>query len=525
MVGGGVAAAACAEALVAAPGGGPAGGVAVVAPGGVVRRARRGVQLTEHLAEVSVEEAEAGSWAHLGITVVPGAAEALDLAGRRVRVRGGGGGDAAQWLRFRKLCVCTGAAPKALRASPAGGQRSVEVRHPAVFTLRDTESAEQFVGRALGTSAAEGPRRVLVVGNGGVALEAAWGLARAAKVIWAFPHAGPGDAYFDLDAAEFLAGTVKSGRFALVSEAPPLGAARGFDNPAAATGATGADHPRGKGVFGPALGPEWLATLKNILGERESCPGGLLEVRAGCELSELRDGDTGAVTATLTSGERLVVDVVLNATGVVPNTAWLEGQVELAADGGVLVDSRMESSSPGVFAAGDVCTVREGSMPPGHWFQMRLWGQAETMGVRAAHCMGLSVQEAQRALDTSMAFEIFTHATRFFGMRVVLLGRYNGQGLEAEPESDLVSYSRVLERGGTRPPSCGCRGRAPRKGAEDGPSFVRVLLLRGRMQGAVLIGESDLEETFENLILNGLDLSSYGPAILDPEVDLEAYFD
>ena len=54
---------------------------------------------------------------------------------------------------------------------------------------------------------------------------------------------------------------------------------------------------------------------------------------------------------------------------------------------------------------------------------------------------------------------------------------------------------------------------------------MRVLLLRGRMQGAVLIGESDLEETFENLILNGLDLSSYGPRILDPEVDLEAYFD
>ena len=112
-----------------------------------------------------------------------------------------------------------------------------------------------------------------------------------------------------------------------------------------------------------------------------------------------------------------------------------------------------------------------------------------------------------RALETSMAFEIFTHATRFFGMRVVLLGRYNGQGLEEEPESDLVSYSRVLES------------------TEDGPSFVRVLLLRGRMQGAVLIGETDLEETFENLILDGLDLSAYGPTILDPEVDLEAYFD
>ena len=38
-------------------------------------------------------------------------------------------------------------------------------------------------------------------------------------------------------------------------------------------------------------------------------------------------------------------------------------------------------------------------------------------------------------------------------------------------------------------------------------TFVRVLLLRGRMQGAVLIGETELEETFENLILNQLDLT------------------
>ena len=55
--------------------------------------------------------------------------------------------------------------------------------------------------------------------------------------------------------------------------------------------------------------------------------------------------------------------------------------------------------------------------------------------------------------------------------------------------------------------------------------LVRVLLLRGRMQGAVLIGHTDLEETFENLILNGLDLSSYGPHLLDPEIDIEDYFD
>ena len=47
----------------------------------------------------------------------------------------------------------------------------------------------------------------------------------------------------------------------------------------------------------------------------------------------------------------------------------------------------------------------------------------------------------------------------------------------------------------------------------------------GRLRGALLIGPTDLEETFENLILNGTDVSPYGDALLDPDVDLEDYFD
>lgn len=45
------------------------------------------------------------------------------------------------------------------------------------------------------------------------------------------------------------------------------------------------------------------------------------------------------------------------------------------------------------------------------------------------------------------------------------------------------------------------------------------------MQGAILIGETDLEETFENLILNQIDLSSFGEGLLDPNVDIEDFFD
>jgi hypothetical protein len=99
-------------------------------------------------------------------------------------------------------------------------------------------------------------------------------------------------------------------------------------------------------------------------------------------------------------------------------------------------------------------------------------------------------------------FELFTHCTRFLGLPVVLLGRFNGQGLLASEETTM--YSRV-----------------------DAEAFVRVLLVRGRLRGAVLIGDEAcaLAETFEQLILDELDVGSLGPHILDPDVDIEDYFD
>lgn len=47
----------------------------------------------------------------------------------------------------------------------------------------------------------------------------------------------------------------------------------------------------------------------------------------------------------------------------------------------------------------------------------------------------------------------------------------------------------------------------------------------GRMQGALLIGETDLEETFENLILSQIDLSQFGEHLLDPNIDISDYFE
>lgn len=84
-------------------------------------------------------------------------------------------------------------------------------------------------------------------------------------------------------------------------------------------------------------------------------------------------------------------------------------------------------------------------------------------------------------------------------LQVVLLGKYNAQGLGVDHELML---------------------RCTR-----GQEYIKVVMHNGRMMGAVLIGETDLEETFENLILNQMDLSSYGEDLLNPDIDIEDYFD
>ena len=41
----------------------------------------------------------------------------------------------------------------------------------------------------------------------------------------------------------------------------------------------------------------------------------------------------------------------------------------------------------------------------------------------------------------------------------------------------------------------------------------------------MLIGDTEMEETFENLILNQLDISRYGENLLNPDIDIDDYFD
>ncbi len=67
----------------------------------------------------------------------------------------------------------------------------------------------------------------------------------------------------------------------------------------------------------------------------------------------------GLVYKDLRSGETKSIELegVFVQIGLVPNTEWLKGTVELSKHGEIVVDARGATSVPGVFAAGDVTTV------------------------------------------------------------------------------------------------------------------------------------------------------------------------
>ncbi|WP_322995483.1 alkyl hydroperoxide reductase subunit F [Castellaniella sp.] len=54
---------------------------------------------------------------------------------------------------------------------------------------------------------------------------------------------------------------------------------------------------------------------------------------------------------------RVDLDGVFIQIGLVPNTEWLKGTVDLTPHGEIIVDARGQTSVPGVFAAGDATTV------------------------------------------------------------------------------------------------------------------------------------------------------------------------
>ena len=188
---------------------------------------------------------------------------------------------------------------------------------------------------------------------------------------------------------------------------------------------------------------------------------------------------------------------MVSATGVDPYKSFeiQDDTFKLGSDGGIWVDELMQTSVNSIYAAGDICYA--GWEHSKFWHQMRLWTQARQMGAMAGKSMIAKLRNEETLQD--FCFELFSHVTKLYGFQVVLLGRFNGQGLNGNYE--------LLFR------------------ITPDNEYIKFVLKDGKLVGALLIGETSLEETCENLILDQIDLTPFGDDILNPDIDIEDFFD
>jgi 3-phenylpropionate/trans-cinnamate dioxygenase ferredoxin reductase subunit len=99
---------------------------------------------------------------------------------------------------------------------------------------------------------------------------------------------------------------------------------------------------------------------------------------------EAFEGGTAVERVRTSDGRELACDFVVVGVGVQPRTA-LAAQAGLAVDNGILVDERLQTSAPGVFAAGDVANAHH----PFYDEPIRVehWANALHQGPAAAHAM------------------------------------------------------------------------------------------------------------------------------------------
>jgi pyridine nucleotide-disulfide oxidoreductase domain-containing protein 1 len=369
-------------------------------------------------------------------------------------------------IAYKSLCICTGARPKL-------------IHHPEVeefiIGIRDTDTVKEFQRRI------KNSKRFALIGNGGIASEIIYEINNI-EIEWIIKDQHMSSTFIDPGASKFFEDRLKNKE----KSTSIIKRMRYMEE-------SGEPSKKKKGA---ALGPDWHRLI-DMSGNSETNPDNI-RTHFGVEVKSItRSTSDFPVYVELSNGEKILVDFVVSATGVDPNKSFecLDNEFKLGPDGGIWINELMKTSIDSIFAAGDVCYA--GWEHSKFWHQMRLWTQARQMGMMAGKSMVAELNKEEIYQD--FCFELFSHVTKLYGFQVVLLGRYNGQELDNNYE--------LLFR------------------ITPNQEYIKFVLKDGKLVGALLIGETSLEETCENLILNQIDLTPFGDDILNPNIDIEDYFD
>jgi 3-phenylpropionate/trans-cinnamate dioxygenase ferredoxin reductase subunit len=203
-----------------------------------------------------------------------------------------------------------------------------------------------------------------------------------------------------------------------------------------------------------------------------------IEIHGGEEL-EAFEGD-GRVKAVVTkSGLALDCDTVVVGAGVRPDTMLAE-RAGLEVDDGILCDSKLRTSAPGIYAAGDCCSYD--SVVHGRRLRVEHWDVAMQQGMHAARNM--LGDEA----DYDVVPYFFSDLADWAGLE------YVGPAFEWEDEIW--------------------------RGDRDRGEFSVWYLKEGRVAGALSVGRSEDLAEARRLLADRVDVSGFEEQIADSDSDL-----
>ena len=223
-------------------------------------------------------------------------------------------------------------------------------------------------------------------------------------------------------------------------------------------------------TFGEDAG-RWLQALLESKG---------VTVHGGQEL-EAFEGD-GRVRAVVTkSGLTVECDAVVVGAGVRPD-AMLAQRAGLEVDDGIVCDSKLETSTEGIYAAGDCCSYE--SVVHGRRLRVEHWDVAMQQGMHAARNM----LGEDRDYDVVPYF--FSDLADWAGLEYV--------GPAHEWDEEIW------------------------RGDRDGGEFSVWYLKEGRVAGALSVERSEDLAEARRMLAEGVDVSAAKEQIADPGSDLSA---
>ncbi|MFD0898215.1 FAD-dependent oxidoreductase [Loigolactobacillus binensis] len=126
------------------------------------------------------------------------------------------------------------------------------------------------------------------------------------------------------------------------------------------------------------------------------------------------DGQDGKVTQVVTDQATYPADLVVEAAGIKPNTAWLKDTLELDQKGLIKIDEYLRTSQPDIFAVGDATLVR--FAPTGGPARIALATNARRQGRYAAKNL-VDAKYPVPAVSGSSALSVFDYKFASTGIK------------------------------------------------------------------------------------------------------------